>query len=130
MAYFEQLVALYEQLIEGESSGLSQLQVDQVKSQVVSARSSLIGDILTLRNNIDSFKQQLGLPPDTPMVPDLSLFQPYLDVFTEIDEWQRDTKRRLEDIPRIVGKIPALEDIVLDGHSDLGDVQKLDDIRQ
>ncbi|MGC8641445.1 MAG: hypothetical protein ACP5XB_16390, partial [Isosphaeraceae bacterium] len=30
LAYFEQLAALYEQLIEGESSGLSQLQVDQV----------------------------------------------------------------------------------------------------
>ena len=31
VAYFEQLVNLYEQLIEGESSGLSQLQVDQAE---------------------------------------------------------------------------------------------------
>ncbi len=120
LAYFEQLAALYEQLIEGESSGLSQLQVDQVKSRVITARQTVITDIVTLRNQNDSFKQQLGLPPDTPMVPDLSLFQPYLDVFTEVDEWQRAKDRKLEDIPKIVNKIPELQDIVLDGHSILG----------
>src|SRR5271157_3856276 len=120
LAYFEQLAALYEQLIEGESSGLSQLQVDQVKSRVVTARLTVVGDVLTLRNQNDQFKQQLGLPPDTPVVPDLTLFQPYLDVFTEIDEWQRDKNRRLEDVPKIVNKIPELQDIVLDGHSILG----------
>jgi hypothetical protein len=120
VAYFEQLAALYAQLIEGESSGLTQLQVDQVRSQVLTARSSLIGDILTLRNANDSFKQQLGLPPDTPIVPELNLFQPYLDTFTEIDEWQRRKDRKLVDIPKIVNKIPELPDIVLDGHSLLG----------
>jgi hypothetical protein len=38
-------------------------------------------------------------------------------VFTEIDEWQRNANRKLEDIPKIVNKIPQLDDIVLDGHS-------------
>jgi len=120
LAFFEQLAALYEQLIEGESSGLSQLQVDQVKSRVLTSRQTLITDIITLRNTNDSFKQQIGLPPDTPMVPDVSIFQPYLDVFAEIDEWQRNKNRKLEDVPRIVDKIPQLPDIVLDGHSLLG----------
>ena len=54
------------------------------------------------------------------MVPDMSLFQPYLDVFTEVDEWQRDPNRKLEDVPEIVDKIPELQDIVLDGRSVLG----------
>jgi hypothetical protein len=120
LAYFEQLAALYEQLIEGESSGLSQLQVDQVKSRVLTSRSTLIADVLTLRTTNDQFKQQIGVPPDTPMVPDVSLFQPYLDVFAEIDEWQRRKDRKLEDVPKIVDKIPPLQDIVLDGHSLLG----------
>ncbi|MGO8897441.1 MAG: hypothetical protein ACLQU5_03720, partial [Isosphaeraceae bacterium] len=120
LAFFEQLAALYEQLIEGESSGLSQLQVDQVKSRVLTSRQTLITDIITLRNTNDQFKQQIGLPPDTPMVPDVSLFQPYLDVFAEIDEWQRRKDRKLEDVPKIVDKIPQLPDIVLDGHSLLG----------
>ena len=120
LAFFEQLAALYEELIEGESSGLSQLQVDQVKSRVLTSRQTLIADILTLRNTNDSFKQQIGLPPDTPVVPDVSLFQPYLDVFAEIDEWQRSKNRKMEDVPKIVDKIPQLKDIVLDGHSLLG----------
>ena len=120
LAFFEQLAALYEQLIEGESSGLSQLQVDQVKSRVLTSRQTLIADIITLRNTNDSFKQQIGLPPDTPVVPDVSLFQPYLDVFAEIDEWQRSKNRKMEDVPKIVDKIPQLKDIVLDGHSLLG----------
>src|SRR5208337_3631690 len=120
LAFFEQLAALYEQLIEGESSGLSQLQVDQVKSRVLTSRQTLILDIVTLRNTNDQFKQQIGLPPDTPVVPDVSLFQPYLDVFAEIDEWQRSKNRKMEDVPKIVDKIPQLKDIVLDGHSLLG----------
>ena len=107
VAYFEQLAALYEQLIQGESSGLSQLQVDQVKSRVLTARQTLIDDILTLRNTNDQFKQQLGLPPDTPMVPDLSLIQPYLDVFTAIDEWQRDPSGSWKIFPRSSTRFPS-----------------------
>ena len=101
VAYFEQLAALYAQLIEGESSGLSQLQVDQVKSNLLLARSTLINDILNLRNAVDSFKQQLGLPPDTPLVPDLSLVQPFIDVYEAIDEWQRAPNRKIEDIDKL-----------------------------
>ncbi|HKM56285.1 MAG TPA: hypothetical protein VJY33_22965, partial [Isosphaeraceae bacterium] len=120
VAYFEQLAALYAQLIEGESSGLSQLQVDQVKSNLLLARGTLISDILTLRNSLDSFKQQLGLPPDTPMVPDLSLVQPFIDVYEAIDEWQRGANRKIEDIDKLLESLPELEDIILDGHSVLG----------
>ena len=75
---------------------------------------------LTLRNSNDSLKQQLGLPPDTPMMVDVSLMQPYLDVFKKIDDWQALKDRKFEDIERIVNQIPDLEDIVLDGHSLLG----------
>ncbi len=120
LAFFEQLAALYEQLIEGESSGLSQLQVDKLKSRVLTSRQTFIAYIITLLNTNDSFKQQIGLPPDTPVVPDVSLFQPYLDVFAEIDEWQRSKNRKMADVPKIVDKIPQLKDIVLDGHSLLG----------
>jgi hypothetical protein len=120
VAYFEQLANLYEQLIEGESSGLSRLQVDQVRSNLIGARSNLVNDVLTLRNSNDQLKQQLGLPPDTPLMVDISLMQPYLDVFKQIDNWQALKNRKLEDIDKIVNHIPELEDIVLDGHSLLG----------
>ena len=42
LAVFEQFVEVYQELINGESSGLSQLQLDQVRQQVQSARTQLI----------------------------------------------------------------------------------------
>jgi hypothetical protein len=120
VAYFERLVQLYEQLIQGEASGLSQLQVDQAKSNLVSARGRLVTDTLAYRRDVDQYRFQLGLPPDVPIVPDLGLVQPFRDVFQKIDDWQKNKARKLEDLPGIVGAIPELEDVVLDGRSVLG----------
>ncbi|MDG3003493.1 TolC family protein [Paludisphaera mucosa] len=117
VAYFEQLVNLYTQLIDGEASGLTQLQVDQARSQLVGARSRLVSDLLNYRNGLDNFKTQLGMPTDTPMTVDLGLYQPFRDVFNRIDDWQRNPKRDLKDLPSIVGKVPELEDVVIDGRS-------------
>jgi Outer membrane efflux protein len=120
VAYFEQLVNLYSQLIEGEASGLSQLQVDQARSSLVSARQVLVQDTITYRNSLDAFKTQLGLPTDLPLIVDLGLAQPFREVWDSIDDWQRSTKRELKDLPAIVGKVPELEDVVIDGRSMLG----------
>ena len=63
-------MTVYKELIKGESSGLSQLQLDQVDVGPLPApgsRSSATG--LTYRNDLDSFKMQMGLPPDTPIDP-------------------------------------------------------------
>ena len=117
VAYFERLVQLYEQLIEGEASGLSQLQVDQTRSQLVSARGRLVNDTLNFRSSLDQYKVQLGLPTDTPLVPDLNLLKPFRDVYQRIDDWQRDRNRNLDDLPKIVAGIPELEDVVIDGRS-------------
>jgi hypothetical protein len=117
VATLEQIVNLYKQLIEGEASGLSQLQVDQAESSLVQARGTLVGDLLTYRSQLDQFKIQLGLPPDVPMIPDLGLAQPFFDVFSSIDRWQRNPGRDLDDLPRIVGRLPELEDVIIDGRS-------------
>ena len=42
---------------------------------------------------------QMGLPPDTPLIPDRGLTKRFKDVFDEIDDWQRDPKRELDDLP-------------------------------
>ncbi len=39
------------------------------------------------------FKMQMGLPPDTPLMSDRSLTQPFQEVFDAVDDWQRDPKR-------------------------------------
>ena len=41
---------------------------------------------------MDQFKMQLGMPPDMPLVVDMSLAQPFYDVFDAVDIWQRKTR--------------------------------------
>jgi len=120
VATLEQIVNLYKQLIDGEASGLTQLQVDQAQNSLINGRRTLAQDILTYRNNLDSFKMQMGLPTDTPLTVDLSLYQPFKDVYMELDRWQRNPRRDLKELPAIVGKVPDLEDVVIDGRSVLG----------
>ena len=51
------------------------------------------------------------------MIVDLSLVEPFNRVWDSIDDWQRDPKRDLKDLPTIVGRVPTLEDVVIDGRS-------------
>jgi hypothetical protein len=120
IAAFEQLVKVYRELIQGESSGLSQLQLDQVDSNLQTARSALVSDKYTYRNDLDQFKIQMGLPPDVPLILDRRLTKAFVKTFDDIDEWQRDPGRVLTDLPKIANQLPQLEDVVLDGHSVLG----------
>lgn len=119
--FYANLVKLYTELIQGEASGLSQLQVDQVQSQLVSARLKLFTDKVTYRNILDQFKMQLGMPPDTTVVLDQTfLGKPFYDVFNNVDRWQLNPNRQLSELPGIIGKIPQLQDIDIDGRSVLG----------
>ncbi len=120
IAAFEQLVTVYSELIEGESSGLTQLQLDQVASSVQRARQQLVADRTTYRYDLDQFKMQLGLPPDVPLVLDSGLTQTFTEIFDAIDDWQRNPRRELTELPEIAKGLPELEDIVIDGRSCLG----------
>ncbi len=120
VAFYENLVRLYNELIQGEASGLSNLQVDQVTSNLISARQTLFGLKITYRSALDGFKMQLGMPPDTPIVIDQHLVQPFYDVFNAVDDWQRNPNRTLTELPGIIKKLPELEDIDVEGRSLLG----------
>jgi hypothetical protein len=120
IAAFEQLVVVYRELINGESSGLTQLQLDQVESGLQGAKLSFIGARTNYRSDLDSIKMQWGLPPDTPMMVDRSLTRVFQEVFDAVDAWGLDPKRDLLDLPKFADRLPNLEDIVLDGRSTLG----------
>jgi hypothetical protein len=120
VAFYENLVTLYNELIQGEASGLTQLQVDQVMSSLISARQSLFNDKITYRSSVDGFKMQMGLPPDVPMVVDQHFVKPFYEVFDGVDRWQKDPKRTLDQLPAIISKFPVLEDIDVEGRSVLG----------
>jgi hypothetical protein len=118
--FLESLARLYQELIQGEASGLARLQVDQVMQNLITARQRLFADKLAYRTSLDSFKMQMSLPPDIPLVLDMSLAQPFYDVFNAVDNWQRRSDRKLEQLPSIIAQIPELEDIDVEGRSVLG----------
>jgi hypothetical protein len=120
VAAFEQIATVYKELIQGEASGLSQLQLDQVESQLQSARQQLVGDRTTYRADLDSFKLQMGLPPDVPLVLDRGLTYTFKQIFNEVDEWQRNPRREMTDLDKFAARLPNLEDVVIDGRSVLG----------
>jgi len=131
IAAFANYLAVYTELAGGESSGISQLQVDQVDTSLQSARQSLAQNLLSYQNGLDQFKQQIGLPPDVPLVLNRSLIRDFADVFDELDQWSRNPRRELEDLPNIIRKLPELQDIVIDGRSVIGlveDTDKLEDL--
>ena len=120
IAAFEQLVTVYTELIKGESSGLSALQLDQTRSGLQGARASLVSARTTYRNDLNNFAAQMGLPPGTPMIPDRSLTRGFKASFDGIEKWQGDPRRKLEDLPLFVEMLPKLQDTILDGRSSLG----------
>ena len=117
LAVFERIAEVYKELINGESSGLSTLQLDQILQNGQSARSSLISSRTQYRNDLDQYKIQLGMPPDTPMVPDRSRTAGFKRVFEAIDEWATSEDRLLSDLDVITARLPKLENIVVDGRS-------------
>ncbi len=44
---------------------MSQLQVDQVMQRLITTRQALFTDKITYRLQLDEFKMQMGIPPDT-----------------------------------------------------------------
>jgi hypothetical protein len=117
LSVFERFALVYKELINGETSGLSQLQLDQVNQQVQNARATLISSQTTYRNDLDSYKIQLGMPPDIPIIIDRSRTKPFKTVFEKIDQWSLSPKRELRQLDGIVNELPKLEDLVLDGRS-------------
>ncbi len=117
LAVFERFAEVYKELINGESSGLSQLQLDQVLQQVETARSQFLGSRVAYRNELDQYKIQLGMPPDVPLIIDRSRTFGFKQVFENIDRWALGDDRLLTDLDVIVARLPRLENIVIDGRS-------------
>jgi len=117
IAAYEQFVVVFRELVNGEVSGLTNLQLDQVGQGLLNARLTLIQARIQYRSDLDSFKLQMGIPPDVPLMPNRSLTQPFHDAFEAIDEWQRNPRRDIKDLPKYLDRLPQLRDLVLDGRS-------------
>jgi hypothetical protein len=115
LASFEQILTVYKELAKGASSGLSQLQVDQVDRSVQGARQALIQDETQFRIFLDQFKFQLGIPPDVPILLDRYPTSQFSKVFDDISLWEVQPEHNPEDLRPIIANLPMLENIVLDG---------------
>ncbi len=85
-----QYVRLFEALAEGGE--LSQLQVDTLRQSLLQGQATVLQDELQLRNSLDSFKVQLGMPPNTHIELNLAPIAPLQEQFRRIqkpiDEYQ------------------------------------------
>ncbi len=118
VAAYERVLKLYLEYVKGSaSSGISQIQVDQVAQSLQARRQTLLSDELQYRQVIDQFKYQLGLPPDVQMILDRSPIGPFRDVFNKLEEWSARDDHDPADLPGIIDGLPKLETIVLDGRN-------------
>ena len=117
LAAFDQIVKVYTALIDGEASGLTQLQLDQVAQQQQNARQQLVATRTNYRNDLDQFKMQMGLPPDTPLIIDRTVVGKFRKIYEEVDRWQADPARSMQQLPAFANALPQLEDVVVDGRS-------------
>ncbi|MBI1324146.1 hypothetical protein GC170_13310 [bacterium] len=108
---FETILTLQEEQVGGEGSGLTQLQVDQTNSQLQNARVQLLLSQVNYRNQLDQFKMQMGLPPDTPIVPDLEMIRPYRQFLRDLRAWSIRGDRELAELDVIVGRLPDLDEL-------------------
>lgn len=79
-----QYVRLFEALAEGGE--LSQLQVDTLRQSLLQGQATVLQDELQLRNSLDSFKIQLGMPPSTHIELDLAPIEPLQQQFRRIQD--------------------------------------------
>ena len=117
---FDRLLTIYKELVKGDSSGISQLQVDQINRSLKLVETTLLGDEAQYRTALASYRIQLGLPPDTPVILDRSLLAPFNRVFREVNDWSAREDRDPEELTDIVAKLPVLEDMIVDGRPVVG----------
>jgi hypothetical protein len=82
-----------------EGGYYSPLQVDQVRSQMLSAQNTVLQDKQFVSNGLDQFKVLLGLPTNMPLILDDTPAQPItnqLDTYYAFIDDSRNANRRLE----------------------------------
>jgi hypothetical protein len=123
----EGLMAVIREKNQGESSGLNQLDLDQVEAALQRTRIGLVGGLRHYRDGLDELKAALGLAPGAPVVPDRGSLKVFRDGFAAIEEWNRDPQRVLVDLPRLVSRLPAPGEVVIDGGPVLGPLDRTQD---
>jgi outer membrane protein TolC len=87
----EQNYFMHEALYRAESASV--VQVDQTYTSYLQSRSNLIQAQTSLESSLDSYKLNLGLPPDLPVALDDSLLKPFQLASPELESLQGEVDR-------------------------------------
>ena len=132
MARQENALRLFQELIRGEASGLSSLEVDLVESSVIRAKERLADEAARFRDELDELKAVLGLPLRSPLIPDHHEIAAFRETFESVHNWHGNPKRTLDALHQLVMRIPELGEVVVDGKPILSTIEKdpsrLDDL--
>jgi hypothetical protein len=126
--FHENFMKLLTEKIQGEASGLRQLDVDAVAAALVRARQKRADKISQFRDNLDELKVVLGLSPRVEFIlqrPSPAAFRAVRD---GVDNWNRKADRSLPELPRLMEGLPALGEVVVDGQPILAKLDKNPDL--
>jgi hypothetical protein len=115
VALRENCLLLYRELIRGESSVLSALEVDLVEASLVGARQRLANATAQFRDRLDELKAALGLGPRALLLPDPQRIAAFREAFDGVHNWHRDPKRKFEMLPQLTARLPELGEVVVEG---------------
>ncbi len=76
------------------------------------------------RNRLDEVKVALGLSPHALVIPDRRSLIAFGTAFDAVESWSRNPNRSLSVLHQLAQKLPALGDVVVDGHLILGTVEE------
>ena len=123
VAIHENLFKLVAELIQGASANLTQLDVDLVHAALVRARRGLSDETAHFREALEDLKVALGLWPHAAVLPDRRNLLAFHVRFEAVASWSRDPNRHLAELPRLVDRLPALGEVVVDGQPILGRIE-------
>ncbi len=66
-------------------------------------------------NALDELKPALGLSPHAAVFPDRRGIAAFDQVFQAAEDWSRRPDRNLAELPQIIGRLPAIGDVVVNG---------------
>jgi hypothetical protein len=123
VALLDNCFRLFQQLIQAESSGLSQLQADLVEASLVRARQSLADETAQFRDGLDDLKAAIGLPPRALLIPDPEGIAAFREMFESVHNWHRDPTRTFKVLPQLIARLPVLGEVVIEGRPILGTIE-------
>ena len=123
IAFLENLTRLLMERIQGESSGLSRLDLDVVFAALSKCRQNFDHQKTLFRDGLDEFKVALGLSPQVAVILDRTPMAGFQEAFEAVATWLRQPSRHLDDLYKLTEAVPDPGEVIIDGKPALGAVQ-------